>query len=431
MTLRSALAVGLLLAACRKQAPLPPLPEVSTASFLPAIRQAVDSAVADAKARPNDAAAVGRLGMTLHAHQQLAAARICYQRAALLDPGNFDWQYYFAVVSEGQAAVDALRAALRLRDYLPAKLRLGEALLASGDSAAASQVYRGLDHPAALFGYGRATNDASYYEKALAQFPSYGAAMFALAQHYQRTGRAADAQRLMDAYPKVKMTVPPVDDPLIDAVLESDGHLQAAADLQLRALELDPNLAQAHINLISLYGRLGDLSRAEQHYRQAIALNAGAAEAYYNFGVLCYQSKRLAEARAALEKALAINPAYAEAHNNLGVLLQEQGSLDLAARHFEQAIQLQPGLRLARFHLGRIFANQQRFAQAIEQFERAVEVDDESTPAYLYALGATQARAGDAARAASTLATAREKALSRGQSSLAQSIERDLARLKR
>jgi tetratricopeptide (TPR) repeat protein len=447
MTLRSALAVGLLLAACRKQAPLPPLPEVSTASFLPAIRQAVDSAVADAKARPNDAAAVGRLGMTLHAHQQLAAARVCYQRAALLDPGNFDWKYYFAVVSEGQAAVDALRAALRLRDYLPAKLRLGEALLASGDPATASQVYRGLDHPAALFGYGRATNDASYYEKALAQFPSYGAAMFALAQHYQRKGRPADAQRLMDAYPKVKTTVPPVDDPLIDAVLalsrdpgrllsqaatlESAGHLQAAADLQLSALELDPNLAQAHINLISLYGRLGDLPRAEQHYRQAIALNAGAAEAYYNFGVLCYQSKRLAEARAALEKALAINPAYAEAHNNLGVLLQEQGRLDLAARHFEQAIQLQPGLRIARFHLGRIFANQQRFAQAIEQFERAVEVDDEATPTYLYALGATQARAGDAARAASTLATARQKALSRGQLSLAQSIERDLARLKR
>jgi len=95
----------------------------------------------------------------------------------------------FAVVSDGQASIDALRAALRLHDYLPAKLRLGEALLASGDSEGARAVYRGLDHPAALFGYGRATNDPVYYEKALAQFPSYGAAMFALAQLYQRSGR--------------------------------------------------------------------------------------------------------------------------------------------------------------------------------------------------------------------------------------------------
>jgi len=71
------LAIAFLLAGCRSAASLPPLPEVSTSSFLPAIRQAVDASLADAKARPNDAAAVGRLGMTLDAHRQFAAARVC------------------------------------------------------------------------------------------------------------------------------------------------------------------------------------------------------------------------------------------------------------------------------------------------------------------------------------------------------------------
>src|SRR5205085_763618 len=113
--------------------------------FLPAIRQAVDSAMADARAQPGNAAVVGRLGMVLHAHQQLASARACYLRASLLDPKNADWSYYLGVVSDGPAAVEPLRAALRLRDYLPAKLRLGEALLSAGDSAAARDVYRGLD----------------------------------------------------------------------------------------------------------------------------------------------------------------------------------------------------------------------------------------------------------------------------------------------
>ena len=174
--------------------------------------------MADARAHPLDANAVGRLGMVLHAHQQLGAARICYRRASLLDRKSFDWQYYLGVVSDGPAAVEPLRAALSLRDYLPAKLKLGDALLASGDSASAREVFRGLDHPAALFGYGRATNDASYYEKALAIFPQYGAAIFALAQHYQRTGRAADAQRLMADYPRYKNAAPPVDDPLMEAV---------------------------------------------------------------------------------------------------------------------------------------------------------------------------------------------------------------------
>src|SRR5262245_36650929 len=51
---------------CRST-PLPPLPDVSTAPFLPAIRQSVEAAVAEAKSHPEDANAVGRLGMVLHA----------------------------------------------------------------------------------------------------------------------------------------------------------------------------------------------------------------------------------------------------------------------------------------------------------------------------------------------------------------------------
>jgi tetratricopeptide (TPR) repeat protein len=423
------------------------LPEVSTKSFLSAIRQELEQALADARARPGDAAAVGRLGMVLHAHDQLAAARQCYRRASILDPKSFAWLYYVGVVSQGSAAAAALRAALRFRDSLPAKLKLGEALLAAGDSAAAREVYRGLDHPAALFGYGRATNDPAWYQKALAAFPHYGAAMFALAQHYQRTGHSAEAQRLMAEYPKYKTVAPPVDDPLLDAVhalnrgpdqllsqaisLEAQGQLASAVDLELKALELDPHLTQAHVNLISLYGRLGDVVSAERHYRQAVVLDAGADAAYYNFGVLCYQANRRTEAEAAFRKTLSINPGHAEAHNNLGALLEEQGKFADAARRFQKAIELQPGLRLAHFHLGRIYANQQRYPQAIEQFQRAVEVEDDSTPAYLYALGAAQARAGDTAEAVLSLAAARDKALARGQSALVSSIDRDLAKLKR
>jgi tetratricopeptide (TPR) repeat protein len=444
----TACAIILVFTSCHSIESPPPLPDVSTTSFLPAIRQAVETAVADAKARPDSATAVGRLGMVLHAHQQLGSARLCYHRASLLDPNNADWKYYLGVVSEGPAAVQPLREALRLRDDLPTRLRLGEVLLSLGDYAAAREIFRGLDHPAALFGYGRATKDASYYEKALAAFPKYGAALFALAQHYQRTGRSADAERLMADYPRFKTTEPPLVDPSLDAVralnkgpdkflsqaliLEAKGQLGGAVELQLRALELDPNLTQAHVNLISLYGRLGDPVQAEKHYRKAAALNANAAEAHYNFGVLCYQWKRRNEARTAFAHALAIDPGRADAHNNLGTMLEEDGKLDSAAEHFRRATELQPSFALARFHLGRIYANHRRYSEAIEQFKRAVEsAEGESKPTYLYALGATQARAGDAASAAVNLTTGRERALSLGQTALAASISRDLERLKR
>jgi tetratricopeptide (TPR) repeat protein len=436
-----------LLAACGTREPLPPLPDIVTTTFLPAVGKAVQEAMADARAHPEDAAAVGRLGMVLHAHSQLVNAATCYRRAALLDRKNFEWQYYLGTVTEGAESVKALRAALRLGDYLPAKLRLGDALLAQGEDGPAQDVFRNIDHPAALFGYGRATGDAAYYEKAVRAFPQYGGAIFALARHYTRTGRNADARRLMAEYEKFKTVAPPVDDPLMNAVdalnnspdrlldraarLEAQGQLGAAADLQLRALELDPDLAQVHVNLISLYGRLGETAKAEDHYRRAIALKPNAHEAHYNFGVLCYQSNRRAEAQAAFAKALSIHPDNADAHNNLGALLQEQGRIAEAARHFEKAIELRPDLRLARFHLGRIYVAQRRFAQAILQFRRIVTVDDEQTPTYLYALGATQARTGDDRAAIATLTGARQKALARGQASLAAAIDGDLGRLRR
>src|SRR5262245_48640739 len=93
-----AIAASLFLGSCRSAGSLPPLPVISTASFVPSIREEVEAAVAQAKARPNDAAAVGHLGMVLHAHEQLESARQCYQRAALLEPKRFDWRYYLGVV---------------------------------------------------------------------------------------------------------------------------------------------------------------------------------------------------------------------------------------------------------------------------------------------------------------------------------------------
>ncbi len=79
------------------------------------------------------------------------------------------------------------------------------------------------------------------------------------------------------------------------STLESEGQLTAAAELNNRALELDPKLTQAHVNLISAYGRLGDVKKAEEHFRLAIAQNPNAADAHYNFG--CFGMRRIANAR--------------------------------------------------------------------------------------------------------------------------------------
>jgi tetratricopeptide (TPR) repeat protein len=410
---------------------------------LPVVGEAVMDAYRLAEASPSNAAAWGRYGMVLHAHQQLAAASEAYSRAVALDPRAFDWHYYLGLASNRP---EALRQALKLRDYAPARIKLAELLLDEGDAESAARVVEKVEHPAAYFLLGRARNDPALYRRALDAFPQFGAAMFALAQVRRREGQVEEADRLMAAYPRFKTTAPPIDDPLFDAVtaldrgptsllrrataLEAQGELASAAELNRQALELDPKLVQAHINLVSANARLNRPEAAEKHYREAVALNPNAAEAHYNFGVLCFAQGRRGDAKQAFERTVAIDPANAQAWNNLGVLLQEQGQLAAAAERFERALQADPNLRIARFHLGRIRANEGRWTEAIQQLRQIAPGNDPDSPRFLYALGAVEARAGRRNDAAATLMRARTLADKLGQMSLVASIDRDLARLK-
>lgn len=452
---RACCALALLLAGCATKPPLPPLPDVDTGKFLSAVRQPVEDALRQARARPDDPAANGRFGMVLHASDQFEAARVCYERASLLDPKNSDWLYYLGLANAADGrnpeAADAFRRALRLKpNVLPAELRRAQALLDSGQAQEARTLLEGVlaRHPqdaTANFLYGRAASSPESMERALSLFPQYGAAMFALAQHYQRSGRRDEAAALVARYAQFKTTAPPVDDALTDAIsalksgpaeymkqaatLEQQGQLAQAAALNEKALQADPKLTQAHINLISAYARTGQPEKAEEHYRLAIAQNPDASDAYYNFGVLCYTANRKREARQAFEKTIAIDPGKAEAHANLGTLLQEQGKLSEASAAFRKAIDLRPDNRVARFNLARIYANNAKYDDAIAEFSRLLTPEDDSTPSYLYAMGATYARAGKRADAVATLTRAKAKAAERGQAPVAAAIERDLARL--
>ena len=397
--------------------------------------------------------------MVLHAHDQNEAAEVAYRRAHLLDPKSFEWIYYLGAVQAAQGknaeAAASFRQALKIKaNHEPIQLRLAEVLLASGETDEAARFYEKLGNsPEALYGMARvrtARGDTQGAVLALAKavelFPPYGAAHFALAQAYRKLGDAAKVQQHQQAYEKDKLVVPPGDS-LMAAVrqlnagplgilregvtLEKAGRLEDAAAVHLKALEVDSNLTQAHINLISIFGRLNQPEKAAYHYERAVALNPNLAETHYNYGVFLFGQGKLREAKAAFEKTVALQPMNADAHNNLGVILQQDGRLEEASRYFRKAIEIKPDFRLAHFHLGRILANQRAYPEAIEQLQKTIEPEDESTPAYLYALAAVYARAGQREPAIRYGRAAREKAAARGQTQLLASIERDLATMER
>jgi tetratricopeptide (TPR) repeat protein len=452
--------LAVLAAGCGARRPLPELPAVELDGMQAGVRGVIEPALAAARAKPEDAAVVARLGMALHAHQQLAGAAKAYQRAAELDAANPDYSYYWGTVlaAEGRygEAIAPLRASLARRPAAAVRLRLADSLYAAGQAGEARREYEALvaadgSMAAAYYGLGRCLEGAeavAALERAVRLFPRYGAARFALAGVYRKLGQRERAEVALVDYERDKMAVPPLDDPAMAAVaamdesasgllrssqlLERQGRLAESAALQERVLASDPKLTQGWVNLISLYARLGRAGDADAAYRRAVGLEPGNVEAHYNFGVFCAGAERFADARAAFQRAVDLDPGHAEALDGLGAVVELGGALEQAAGWYRRAVAAKPGLRLAHYHLGRSLVNQRRLGEAIRELEMAaVEPWDDQSGGYLYALAAARARAGEREKAVAGLERAREVAVRFGQDFLSSAIERDLAKLRR
>jgi tetratricopeptide (TPR) repeat protein len=121
--------------------------------------------------------------------------------------------------------------------------------------------------------------------------------------------------------------------------LETSAPLQAR-EAYRRALELDPGMAEAHVNLGRQLHLEGERGRAEPHYREAVRLDPDDPTPHFNLGVLLEESGQRDEAVHAYRQAILRDPDFADAHCNLGLLLESLGRRQEAVRHLMVARQL-------------------------------------------------------------------------------------------
>jgi tetratricopeptide (TPR) repeat protein len=118
---------------------------------------------------------------------------------------------------------------------------------------------------------------------------------------------------------------------------------QEAERAYVRALELDPRMSDAHLNLGKLYHDAGRLKECERHYRAAVEYAPADAAPYFNLGVLLEDLKQPQEAARLYEDALERDPSFADAHYNLGLLLDSLGKRREAFSHLRAARKLYLG----------------------------------------------------------------------------------------
>jgi adenylate cyclase len=137
-----------------------------------------------------------------------------------------------------------------------------------------------------------------------------------------------------------------------------------------RAIELDPEYAQAHAGLAD--------SLCELMLWRMVPRDGGA----------------LAEAQAAAHRALELDPDLAEAHVAKGHALMIAGDREGATESFERALKLDPDLYVAHYYYARHCYTQGHYARAVDLFEAAHRVQPDEFQALALAVHAADA-AGD------------------------------------
>ena len=112
-------------------------------------------------------------------------------------------------------------------------------------------------------------------------------------------------------------------------------------------LAATPEHADYHHTLAGLYRRLGRLDEALRHFEKALEIDPDFAEARINFGITLAAQGRADEALGHFRRAVEARPDYADAHFNLGAALYMVGDKAGGFKHLREASRLRPEMTKA------------------------------------------------------------------------------------
>ncbi len=139
-----------------------------------------------------------------------------------------------------------------------------------------------------------------------------------------------------------------------------------------RALELDPDLAEAQASLGIWYSNRGDAANALPHFKRAIESNPNAAQAWHWYSLAMNSIARFDEAFDATQTAAALDPLSMIINHNLAGALIARGRLDEARVVAEKMRLIEPNSYWGPIDSGSIHAAKGQIAEAIMAYRQAL-----------------------------------------------------------
>jgi arylsulfatase A-like enzyme/Flp pilus assembly protein TadD len=159
--------------------------------------------------------------------------------------------------------------------------------------------------------------------------------------------------------------------------LIADNRLDQARGVLEKILRLDPDNADALVNIGTVNYRSGEFALALKHYQRAIKINPAHALAFSNMGMVYFSLFQRGNDRSYLEpalrhfnKSIQLDPNLSDGYNGRGAVYLALNEAEKAIADFKKALQLKPELVDAYFNITYALLQVGRKKEAMDILER-------------------------------------------------------------
>lgn len=206
-----------------------------------------------------------------------------------------------------------------------------------------------------------------YFQEAIRRDPSFAPAYVGLAQAYEELGTNFVGVPAAETRPRM-------------------------IENARKALELDPHLVQAHVQLANVYRKLWRWDESEAEDKRALELAPNSADALGEYAEWLVCHGRFDEALVLARKAREVDPLDAQA-DHVGWILFQARRYDEALREMRSAVSLEPEHAYIRFQLSFVLIAMNHSDEAIPHMEKALALTNRS-PGSIELLATAYAKAG-------------------------------------
>jgi tetratricopeptide (TPR) repeat protein len=143
----------------------------------------------------------------------------------------------------------------------------------------------------------------------------------------------------------------------------------------MKAIDLDPNLAEAHASLADIHLHFDrDWEGADHEYRRAIQCNPGYALGYHWYANLLAAKGQHEAAHISIMHALEIDPVSLITQVWAGVTCHLAHRFDDAIKHYQSALELEPNFTWAHMYMALALEQKGRYDEALREFEMTIQL---------------------------------------------------------